>query len=203
MVSKIRPRCSLRFFSDLFLHQRTLKEPWGIWLGLVVGISFTLIYSHLSVPTIQPKAIFVLGGHEERERWAAKLARQHPELQIWVSSGSPEGYVKRIFAKAGVLSDRLHLDYRAQDTVTNFTTLVDDLKAKGIKRVYLVTSSSHMGRAYLIGEIVFGSRGIAIEPVIAPSHSPPETWDKYIRDATRAIIWLISGNTGESFKNGR
>jgi uncharacterized SAM-binding protein YcdF (DUF218 family) len=203
MVSKIPPHRSLRFFSDLFLPKRTLKKTWGIWLGLFAGMSFTLIYSHLSVPAIQPKAIFVLGGHEERERWAAKLARQHPELQIWVSSGSPEGYVKGIFAKAGVMSDRLHLDYRAKDTVTNFTTLVDDLKAKGIKRVYLVTSANHMGRAYVIGEIVFGSRGIEIEPVIAPSHSPPEAWAKSIRDATRAIIWLISGNAGESFKNSR
>ena len=30
-----------------------------------------------------------------------------------------------------------------------------------------------------------------------------EAWDKSIRDATRAIIWLISGNAGESFKNSR
>lgn len=177
------------------------NRKWGSRLVLVAGITVSLLYFLLHTQETHPQAIFVLGGHEERERWAAKLAQQHPELPIWVSSGSPEGYVKRIFAKAGIPSDRLHLDYRAKDTVTNFTTLVDDLKAKGIRSVYLITSASHMRRASVIGEIVFGSRGIEIEPVIAPSHSPPETWDKSLRDGTRAILWVISGNTGEAFKS--
>lgn len=167
---------------------------------LIAGITLSLVYSHVHAQQVAPKAIFVLGGHEERERWAAKLAQKHPELPIWVSSGSPEGYVTRIFTQAGISRDRLHLDYRAKDTVTNFTTLVDDLKAKGIKSVYLVTSASHMRRASVIGEIVFGSRGIEIKPMVAPSHAPPEPWDKSIRDGTRAILWLISGNTGEIFK---
>jgi uncharacterized SAM-binding protein YcdF (DUF218 family) len=181
------------------VFQGSLPRKWGSGLLLVAGITFGLVYAHPPVQGAHSKAIFVLGGHEARERWAAKLAQQHPELPIWVSSGSPEGYAKRIFAKAGISSNRLHLDYRAKDTVTNFTTLVDDLKAKGIRQVYLVTSASHMRRAYVIGEIIFGSRGIEIEPIVAPSPSPPEAWDKSIRDGARAILWLISGNTGENF----
>jgi uncharacterized SAM-binding protein YcdF (DUF218 family) len=39
---------------------------------------------------LQPDAIFVLGGATERERFAAKFAQQHPDLPIWVSSGSPK-----------------------------------------------------------------------------------------------------------------
>ena len=149
---------------------------------------------------VQPEAIFVLGGHEERERFATQLAQQHPDLPVWISSGSPEDYVRRMFARAGISGDRLHLDYRATDTVTNFTTLVDQLKAQGISSVYLVTSDNHMRRARLIGEIVFGSQGITLKPVPTLSHSPPESWRKCLRDGARAVLWVTTGHTGVSLR---
>lgn len=143
-----------------------------------------------------PEALLVLGGHEERERFAAELARQHPQLPIWVSSGSPQEYAQKIFAKAGINGDRIHLDYRASDTVTNFTTLVDELQAQGIDSVYLITSENHMKRAKIIGDIVLGSRGIDFKPVAVPSNNPPEPVEKCWRDGARAIFWLITGQTG-------
>jgi uncharacterized SAM-binding protein YcdF (DUF218 family) len=155
------------------------------------------LYYDLRPYWIKPEAIFVLGGHADRERFAAKLAKQYPDLPIWVSSGSPRRYVKKIFKKAGISGDRLHLDYNARDTVTNFTTLADQLKAKGVDSVYLVTSDNHMGRARLVGEIVFGSRGIVIKPVTVPSQSPPEPLEKSLRDGFRAILWVMTGSTGE------
>lgn len=148
---------------------------------------------------IQPEAIFVLGGHADRERLAAKLAKKHPNLPIWVSSGSPEAYVSRIFKKEGINPQRLHLNYQAKDTVTNFTTLADELKAQGIDSVYLITSDNHMKRARLVGEIVFGSRGIVIKPITVPSHSPDEPIEKTIRDGARAMLWVFTGESGEKW----
>ena len=146
--------------------------------------------------TTTPEALLVLGGHEEREHFAAKLAQQYPQLPIWISSGSPQDYAQRIFTKAGISRDRLHLDYRASDTVTNFTTLVDQLKAEGIDSVYLITSENHMTRAKVIGDIVFGSQGISYQPVVVPSNNPPEPIEKCLRDGARSIFWLITGHTG-------
>ncbi len=157
-----------------------------IWLG----------YRQVQRSLTSPQAVLVLGGHEERERYAAKLARQYPELPVWVSSGSPQDYAKKIFLKEGIGGDRLHLDYRARDTVTNFTTLVDELKARGIKSVYLITSENHMARAKIIGEIVFGSRGIVFQPISVPSKNPPEPIEKCLRDGARSILWLVTGHTG-------
>ncbi len=157
-----------------------------IWLG----------YRQVQRRMTPPQAVLVLGGHEERERYAAKLANQYPQLPIWVSSGSPKDYVKKIFLKEGISSDRLHLDYRARDTVTNFTTLVDELKAQGIKSLYLITSENHMTRAKIIGEIVFGSRGIVFQPISVPSKNPPEPIEKCLRDGARSILWLVTGHTG-------
>ena len=172
-------------------------------LLLVMAVLSWFGYKQVESYVVEPKAVFVLGGHEERERFAAKLAAQHPGLPIWVSSGSPKGYAKRIFARAGIKSNRLHLDYQAIDTVTNFTTLVDTFKAQGIDSVYLITSDNHMRRALLIGEIVFASRGIAIRPISVPSHAPSEPLQKCLRDGARALLWLVTGYTGETLKLSR
>lgn len=145
---------------------------------------------------VTPEALVVLGGHEERERFAAQLAKQYPQLPIWVSSGSPKDYARKIFINQGISRDRLHLDYQALDTVTNFTTLVGELQRRKIQSVYLITSANHMTRARIIGEIVFGSRGISLKPIAVPSKNPPEPIEKTLRDGVRAIIWLATGHTG-------
>ncbi len=181
------------------IRQSRWRSKVLFWMLLpIVGIGVLLGYKILQSFFIQPEAVFVLGGHEDREKLAAQLAAQHQGIPIWVSSGSPRSYAKNIFAKRGVKSDRLHLDYQAKDTVTNFTTLADELKAQGIDSVYLVTSDNHMRRALLIGEIVFGSRGIVIKPIAVPSHAPPEPMEKYLRDSVRAFLWLSTGKTGET-----
>ena len=180
--------------SDLVNVNPTNKLKYLFWLSVVA----TFCVGFRSAPKITPapEAFVVLGGHEERERFTAQLARQHPQLPIWISSGSPEGYARQIFAKAGIDRDRLHFDYRASDTVTNFTTLVDELEAQGIDSVYLITSENHMQRAKIIGDIVFGSRGIDFEPIAVPSNNPPEPVEKCLRDGVRAVFWLFTGHTG-------
>ncbi len=161
-----------------------------------VATSLCVGFKPLRRVTSSPEALLVLGGHEERERFAAQLAQEHPQLPIWISSGSPEAYAQKIFAQAGIKSDRLNFDYRASDTVTNFTTLVDELQAKGIDSVYLITSENHMKRAKIIGDIVLGSRGIDFQPIYVPSNNPPEPIEKCWRDGARSIFWLVTGQTG-------
>ncbi|MEH2292412.1 YdcF family protein [Nostoc sp.] len=163
--------------------------PLIIWWG----------YKEVQNQFVQPEAVVVLGGSTrrlEREKFTAEFVTQHPNIPIWISGGSPPRSTQRVFIKAGVDPKRLHLDYEAVDTVTNFTTLVDDLQARGIKSVYLITSDFHMRRACVIGEIILGSRGIYLKPVPVPSGKPPESIEKSIRDGARAILWLATGYTG-------
>ena len=173
------------------------------WLVLVLLLFFAGwgSYKQLRSWLVQPETVLVLGGAEEREHYAAKLAKQEPDVNVVVSSGSPEWYAKKIFEQEGIERDRVYLDYRAQDTVTNFTTLVDDLKAQEIDSVYLVTSENHMTRARVIGEIVFGSRGITLKPVAVPTEFPDESWQKSVRDGARSLLWLTTGRTGASFRD--
>lgn len=145
---------------------------------------------------LQPDAILVLGGAEEREHFAAKFAHQNPTLPIWVSSGSNRDYAEWVFAEAGISGDRLHLDYQALDTVTNFTTLAKDFKASGFDSIYVITSDYHMRRAQVIGNIVMGSQGIQCRPIAIESDRAPEPLRKVIRDGVRSLLWVATGRTG-------
>ncbi len=142
----------------------------------------------------QREAILVLGGAPGRERFAAEFARQHPHLPVIVSSGSPRDYTLSVFAEAGVARDRLILDYRATDTVTNFTTALETLEKFQATSVYVITDEFHMPRARTIGSIVLGSRGIRMEPLTVPSPIRREEPIKTLRDGVRSVVWLVTGS---------
>ncbi|XPM60630.1 MAG: YdcF family protein [Leptolyngbya sp. IPPAS B-1204] len=166
--------------------------------GLALLLLFGFGYQRVEGLWREPEAVLVLGGAAERERFAAEFAKQHPDLPIWVSSGSNPEYAEWVFTEAGIDPNRIHLDYQAVDTVTNFTTLADYFKTRNIRSVYLITSDYHMRRAQVIGEIVLGSRGIDFRPVAVPSARSPEPLTKVVRDAARATLWVVTGETGSS-----
>lgn len=152
----------------------------------------------------RPQAALVLGGASEREWFAAEFAQAHPDLEIWVSSGSNPEYAEWVFQSTNVPLERVRLDYQAVDTVTNFTTLVDDLQAAGITNIYLITSDYHMRRANIIGQIVLGSRGITFRSVEVPSTAAaPETMVRGLRDGARALLWVFTGRTGSGLRTQR
>ncbi len=183
------------------IQKQRHRHRWRLW-RLLLPISPLLLpiawigYRELENTWIQPQAIFILGGEEEREIFGAKFAHTHPNLPVWISGGAPPSYAKRVFKKAGVSTENLHLDYQAIDTVTNFTTLVDRFESKGITSVYLVTSDDHIQRARTIGEIVFGSRGIKVKPVTFASGRSTEPIRKTVRDGFRSLLWLTTGYAG-------
>ena len=192
----------LRISSNTRRYNR-LRASRSFWflVGLLMACWFG--YQQLKSEFQRPQALLVLGGDKQRELFAAKFAQNYPSLPIWVSSGTNPEFAEWVFSEAGIKPDRLHLDYRAVDTVTNFTTLVDELQAKGIESVYLITSDDHMRRAQIIGEIVLGSRGISFKPVAVPSGRTPEPIEKAVRDGARAIVWLTTGYTGADFSQVR
>ncbi len=176
--------------------RRGFKARSLLWFLVLVLLWFG--YREVKSYFLQPQAILVLGGTPQREDFAAEFARQHPDLPIWVSGGSPPEYTESVFEEAGISLARLYVDRDAVDTVTNFTTLVDKFQARGIHSVYLITSDYHMRRARIIGELVFGSRGIEFKPVPMPSDEATEPLIKAIRDGARAVLWLTTGHTGST-----
>ncbi|MFN7872239.1 MAG: YdcF family protein [Cyanobacteriota bacterium] len=142
-----------------------------------------------------PQMILVLGGDTQREVFAARLAHEDG-LPVIVSSGSNPEYANWLFReREGLAPDQVQLDYRARDTLSNFTSLVDDLRRARIRHALLVTSSDHMSRALLVGRIVAGSRGIRLTPVPVPCGQlcVVEGRRKVWGDGVRALLWVISG----------
>ncbi len=161
--------------------------------GLAVGVALPPSLRWAAPPP--PQLILVLGGDADRERVAAHLARTDG-LPVVVSGGTNPEYATWLFReREGLPADQVRLDYRARDTLTNFTSLVDDLRRSRIRHALLITSRDHMDRALLVGRIVAGSRGIHLTPVAVPcgaacvTENPAKVWG----DGLRALVWVISG----------
>lgn len=199
-----------------FLHRATPKPfykyrypvKWKsrqLILGLILIAAIGYIPTRLAIArwqAPQPQAILTLGGNPAREAFTADFSRLHPDLKIWVSSGLLPKDSHPIFRSHGISDQRLNLDYRALDTVTNFTTLVNDLEHQNIRHIYLITSDYHMQRAQAIATIVLGSRGITCTAIAVPSSKPPEDNLHIARDIARSLVWLVTGYTGASLKSG-
>ncbi len=94
----------------------------------------------------------------------------------------------RFFQAAGISNTRVHIDRRAVDTVTNFTSLIQDFKNRHFQHLYLITSDFHMARSKAIATFVLGSQSIAFTPVSILSNQPSESWFHILRDSGRAIL---------------
>ncbi|MGJ5673005.1 MAG: YdcF family protein [Nostochopsis sp.] len=171
----------------------------GFILTLLLIIPIRLAIAKIQAPL--PQAFLTLGGGPEREKLTAELARWYPSLEIWVSSGINPDEARRIFQAEGISMTRVHIDRRAVDTVTNFTTLVSDFKQHRIQHLYLITSSFHMPRAKAIATIILGSQGITFTPVSVPSNQSKESNLPILRDIGRSFFWMITGYTGASLKS--
>jgi uncharacterized SAM-binding protein YcdF (DUF218 family) len=148
-----------------------------------------------------PQMILVLGGDKDREIVAADLAARRG-LPVVVSGGTNPEYAHWLFQERARLPEgQVRLDYRAQDTLSNFTSLVDDLRRARIRHALLVTSSDHMDRALLVGRIVAGSRGIHLTPVAVSCGDlcVPEGRRRVWGDGARAAVWVLSGRDVRSW----
>jgi uncharacterized SAM-binding protein YcdF (DUF218 family) len=182
------------------LHHRLKKYGILIIVTLILAI-FSFIPIRIAIASFlapYPQAFLTLGGGSTREEFTAEIAKYYPNLDIWVSSGTSSKYARATFQAAGIANSRLHLDYRATDTVTNFTTLVADFQKQGIQHIYLITSDFHMPRAKTIATLVLGSQGITFTPLSVPSTEPKESMFRIVRDGGRSLLWIISGRTGVS-----
>jgi len=188
--------------------KRSFSPKWKSYrliLGMALTLAIGYIPARLAIARWQapePQAILTLGGRSAREAFTADFARLHPALKVWVSSGLLPKDSRPIFRRDGITDDRVILDYRALDTVTNFTTLVEDLEAQKIHHVYLITSDYHMARAQAIATIVLGSHGITFTAIAVPSTKPPEDHFRIARDVARSLVWLTTGFTGANLKSG-
>ncbi len=190
------------------IDRKSPKKCFFLFIACFCFVFFliSIIYFKVAIARFQqpiPQAILTLGGDTQREVFTAQFAKTHQYLPIWISTGSVPKVGRKIFQDAGILETQFYLDRRATDTVTNFTTLVEDFKKQHIKHLFLITSDFHLPRAKAIAFVVLGSQGIAFTPVSIPTDQQPESKLKIVRDITRAFIWIFTKHTGSSLDNHR
>ena len=178
---------------------KLIRWVLAIALALVSIIPMRIAIAFYQQPL--PQAIFVLGGASERMKFAAQFWQSHQNLDIWVSDFPWNLETnRRIFLQYGVSDEKLHLDGRATDTVTNFTTLVEEFADRDLQNIYLITSDYHMRRSRVIATVVLGSQGIVVTPLAVPSSGQePESLLRVLRDAGRSLLWIVTDRTGASF----
>ena len=166
---------------------------------IVISLAIVPVKLAFAIKTTpNPQAILTLGGGHQREVFTAEFATLYPQLPIWVSTGSKEMRAREIFHRAGVDNRRVYIDRRATDTVTNFTTLVNDFKKQKIRHIYLITDDFHLPRAKAIAFWVLGSKGIAYTGVARTTDRPLESKSKIFRDILRSTFWIFTKHTGAS-----
>ncbi|CAM9755935.1 unnamed protein product, partial [Heterosigma akashiwo] len=150
-------------------------------------------------------AIIILGGEKEREIKALELyqtiKKEHPDFPFKAIISSCEASDQDIYQLTRGLTPDYNGDYgiiidrRAVDTVTNFTRSFGILKQLEINKVIIATSKYHMRRAFWIGMIILGTKGIHIEKLEVNQGRKlgQESLFKVVRDCIRAYIWLFLG----------
>ncbi len=167
----------------------------GVFIYWLVGFGIFKPYRKTFFNHSPPDVILVLGGDVDREHTGANLARGL-SLPLIVSGGSNPEHAEWLIQRVGISKQLVKLDYRAKDTFGNFTSLVDDLRMKGVDHVLLVTSQDHLWRAMSVGQIIFGSRGIRLTgiSISCKAHCVYESWQKNMFDSMRAGFWVLTGN---------
>ena len=166
----------------------------GLFLAVAIAtlVTFSNLWRFSRGPT---NAYLVLGGSIRREMHMAQLASTFSTPSpILISAGSVDPCIRLLFEQAGAALEQVWLEHCAESTFGNFVYSVPMLERWGVHHVTLVTSGSHTRRAVILARILFGARGIWVEPLIVDEVGTPgnqETVLKTTLDIGRSLLWAI------------
>lgn len=175
------------------------QKPWRFLRKFTIGVSLLisiwLFFTTITVFFASSKpvdAFFVLGGSIKREMYVAELAQKYPQTPILISSGSKDPCILLIFQRQTAPMDNVWLEKCADSTFDNFYYSIPILRQWGVRKVKLITSTTHLPRAKLMAQILLGSHGMWVSPDIIQEQGIPgnrEYWWKTALDVTRSILW--------------
>jgi len=166
-------------------------------LILLIWLALTFFKIHKN-KQLDPGIAIVLSGDYDRIHYAVKYAKKNKSIPIWISGTESDLFsLEEILEQAKLPKERFTIKPCAVDTVTNFTCIVNELTQQRFKHILLITSDYHMQRAIFAGNIVLGSRKIAItSQVVSSELNQTEPKWKLTRDSFRAAAWVATGYIG-------
>jgi uncharacterized SAM-binding protein YcdF (DUF218 family) len=174
-------------------QRRRVKAGWVL---LVLAATWAVITAtHLwQGAQRSPEAILMLGGSIHREIYVAEQRTQGFEGPILISRGSEAPCLYLLFQRAQADLENTWLENCADSTFDNFRYGLPLLRARGIRRVRVVTSPTHTPRARWLAQVMLGSHGIWVEMDLVTETGVPgnqESRLKTMLDITRALGWAV------------
>ena len=163
----------------------------AIALLAISGLSALRIWQVVSARWHPVDALLVPGGTPYRERYAAQLSRQHPELKVLVSAGSPDPCVWLIYDKAAAPKANVWTEHCAKNTFENFMYAIPILKSWHAHRVQVLSEEPQIQRVRPMANVMLGSNGILAEPVLVPNTSSEPLHHPVWLDVIAACAWVI------------
>lgn len=165
--------CCRKYSRKLFAVTMVISVFCYLFAGLTYALSInataarlmrSLEYQYERV-AIKPDAIFVLGGNDtSREKTGTMLQKKY-DVDIIPSGYNGEAeHMQQFMLAKGVKPEKIILETKATNTKDHVKYLLPIAKEKGYKRVYLVTSASHMPRSMQLFKDAFRQNGIEIVP---------------------------------------
>ena len=141
------------------------------------------------------KVILELGGNPAvRAPFAVNLLAETPDAHLIFSTDENPALCVQLLKDKGLFgSGRYTFDYRAWDTVSNFTATKELVMGYKPSELYVVTDGYHMPRAMAIATAVYSLSGVTITPKPASSGGNPEPQNLIEADKARAWGWRSTG----------
>ncbi len=139
-------------------------------------------------------AFLVLGGSISREIYVAQLVKQYPASKVLISQGSQDPCILLIFQREAAPIDHVWLEHCADSTFDNFYFNIPILRQWGVRKVKLITSSTHLPRAKWMAQILLGAQGIWVEVDTIDEQGIPGNQESLLKtglDLTRSLIWAV------------
>jgi len=179
-----------KFRQQLQLLQKIACGLCLIFGGWLIFTTITLLWAS-SMPV---DAFFVLGGSIRREIYVTQITQKYPQVPVLISSGSKPPCIWLIFQREAAELQNVWLENCADSTFENFYYGIPILRQWGVHKVKLITSPTHLPRAKLMAQILFGAHGIWVEPDIVPEQGIPGNYESGLKtglDVTRSLFWAV------------
>ena len=105
---------------------------------------------------------------------AAKLYKKHRVDVIATGYKGGAEYMEKILRRIGVADKHIILEKQATNTRDHVKYTLPIARAKGYRRIYLVTSAHHMPRSMMNFERPFAAHGIEVVPYACEYRTPRE-----------------------------
>ena len=138
-------------------------------------------------------AMLVLGGTPNRERYAAELAKQHPDWKILISGGSEDPCIWLMFDKARAPKDNVWMERCSKNTLENLMYSTPILRSWHVHHVLLISDLPQAQRSFPMTRVCLGAHGMWCNRILVPGSGGEPLRRPPWMDIALSVLWAMAG----------